>query len=300
MKVMVWKCPLGRTFPCAGMGDRFRGIVSSLVLSMITDHVFLLDWPHKPYLFFHAVSPAAIDWRVPDYVLRGSGECGILSASSYPRLEWRKCPPGYHCVSQKPFQLSDVKRSEKQVIHTYLNANDPRTYNAVDKIQRFVMLSRATYSHMLIKRPGWTAKHGDSLTYKTNSDLHFHCFLLGTLLKPSPVTQTVIESVLRWTALGNGYWSIHARTGQDVAKDNLKRFPNMSTPDDQFGLANRFMMSLLQLKEQLVHLIDSHRLPVFFASDSIALKTAQLTSRENAVFKLYLSRQPKCTLEVNS
>lgn len=274
MKIVVWKCPLGRTSPCAGMGDRFRGIVSSLVLSMITGHVFLLDWPHKPYPFYHAVSPAAIDWRVPDFVLRDCEDWGILSLVSYPSLEWRKCPSHYHCTSQNLFQFSDLQESQKKRIQYFMNASDTRTYSTLKNIQHFVVLSRSTYSHMLIKRPEWTEKYGESRFLRTNVDLYLHRIFLRILFKPSPITQTVIEYVHRTTELREGYWSIHARTGQDVSENNLKRFHNMSTIDDQFALANRFMKCLLQLNEQSVHVNGTHGFPIFFASDSIALKTA--------------------------
>lgn len=292
LKIMVWECPLRRAFPCAGMGDRFRGIVSSMVLSMITGHIFLLNWPNKPYPFYHAVSPAAIDWRVPGYVLRDSEDWGTLSASSYPRLEWKKCPPGYYCASQTLFLLSDAQRNRKQGIQTFQNLTDPKTYHALESIQHFVMLSRATYSHMLIKRPEWTAKYGDSLIYNTNPDLYLHRFLLRTLFKPSPITQIIIGSVLKSTVLGDGYWSIHARTGQDVSESSLRRFENMSAADDQLVLANRFMRCILQLKEELDDLNATTRLPLFVSSDSIALKKALADVAEKYGVKIIFINAP--------
>lgn len=62
IKTLIWRCD---TF-CGGIGDRIKGIVTSLLLATLTDRLLLLQWstpfdPKQQRLLFQ---PAAIDWDI--------------------------------------------------------------------------------------------------------------------------------------------------------------------------------------------------------------------------------------------
>jgi hypothetical protein len=61
-RYVVWTC--GTCGSCAGWGNRLLGIASSLLLAVLTDRAFLIDWGDSPPLDAFARSHY-IDWRVP-------------------------------------------------------------------------------------------------------------------------------------------------------------------------------------------------------------------------------------------
>ena len=66
-KAIVWKCE----FPCGGLGDRIRGILTSFTLALVTDRAFFIDHPTPVLLhqFFHAAHPE-LHWVFFDELTR--------------------------------------------------------------------------------------------------------------------------------------------------------------------------------------------------------------------------------------
>ena len=64
LKYVVWTC--GAYGSCSGWANRMLGIASSLLLSVLTDRAFLIEWndPVAPLDSF--VRSEYIDWRIPD------------------------------------------------------------------------------------------------------------------------------------------------------------------------------------------------------------------------------------------
>lgn len=92
--------------PSDGWCQQDRGQGTPMAISTFSPfslwkkRVFLLEWPSNPYPFLHAVSHAANDWRVPNYVARDPGNWGIardLMKGARYKLFWIKCPRKAYC-----------------------------------------------------------------------------------------------------------------------------------------------------------------------------------------------------------
>lgn len=255
-RLLVWQCPTGSLKRCEGLGDRMRGIVSSLALAMMTGRIFLLMWPDNPYPFLHAVSPAAIDWRVPTHLLQSIKDYPILDSGKFTLATWKKCPVGYRCIYKAKWQQG--------ILPKIMMANDDETYQILsgDEIKNIVMWSRWTHSKALYSRKEWKRNRNDKSL--NPYDILIDRFLLRALFRPSIITMWMMAHFIPARARQNGYISIHARTGQDVGESLTRRFRLMRKTTPR-ALAQRFMECVIRNGiPRSVHIV--------FVSDSIPLK----------------------------
>lgn len=267
LRIMLWRCPKQRTSQCSGVGDRFRGIVSSLVIAMLTDHVFLLEWPDHPYPFLSAVWPGAIDWRLPKHVARDTATWPILIDSHYPilRLFGRSFGVLNMNNTRGADQISGMSGDFSENVELKMRMDDSRTYKTITGVKRVLIFSRGTYSIQLIKRPEWKLRFYDHFGHSKNQNLCIHRFLLRALFKPSRSTERLIRSTISVDAHSHGYVSLHARTGKDVRETFFSRFRRLNRLSST-ELAHRFMYCLKQAGVK--------RMYVFVASDSNDFKKA--------------------------
>ena len=96
-RFLVWTCGCCGE-PCSGWGNRMLGIVSALMLALLTDRTFLIHWPDDACIPLSAVLGSEwIDWRLP------AGFRGQLSPQEQAYL-----------VNQQPihgFELSIMMRT---------------------------------------------------------------------------------------------------------------------------------------------------------------------------------------------
>lgn len=264
-RIVLWRCPMQRASQCSGVGDRFRGIISSLVIAMLTNHVFLLQWPDQPYPFLSAVWPAAIDWRVPNHVTEDTESWPILTDSHYPSVRLLRRPFGESNMSK----TSSDEQSSWMFGRTYsglkMRMDDSRTYKTIAGVKRIIISSRGTYSIRLIKRPEWKYGFYDHVRLSKNQNVRIHRVLLRALFKPSRATEQLIRSTISQNASQHGYVSLHARTGKDVRETFFRRFRRLNRISG-YELAQRFMYCLRQSGVK--------RKYVFVASDSNEFKKA--------------------------
>lgn len=289
-QIMVWKCPpRTKRSSCSGTGDRFRGIISSLVFAMIAKHVFLLSWPGTPYPFLTVVSPGAIDWRVPTHIDIESQEWGVLKESKYPELVWLKCPPGFSCPAN--VNSMGLAKSPSANVVKNVRANNVAAYKELNRVRKLVIMSTGTYGDILCQTAMWKNKYGPyNETIVKNLSFHVRRFLFRALFKPSPVTQAIIRNFIGPTATREGYLSIHARTGVDLGEKSL-RFDKFDKSPSQV-MANDILQCALQCERRPRF--------IYFSSDSTALKKdiREISSRYNiAVFSsdlpaVHIARYP--------
>lgn len=257
LRLLVWQCPSGKVTRCQGIGDRMRGIISSLALAMMTDRIFLVMWPDNPYPFLHAVSPAAIDWRVPGFLLGHVGRSAIIDSRKYMFAVWIQCPHGFRCVGKgKP---------KGKVIPKKMRVNDSETYKILSHhdIKNIVVWMRFPYSKFLYFCKEWRRDRND-VSDHLEYILHMDRLLLRSLFRPSVITERMLLSFIPSRALQNGYISIHARTGQDVREAHTSRFRTMKRTAHGI-LAGRFMMCALKAG-------ITENTFIVFVSDSLPLK----------------------------
>lgn len=269
IRIMIWKCPRHMSSACNGVGDRFRGMVSSLLIAMLSRQVFLLSWPVYPYPFITAVAPGAIDWRVPDHVEQDSAGWGIIIDAGYPYLAWVKCPPNIQCFNRSN---STVPRSQVRWIKNKLNVTKKSTFDTLNKVGKYVIESRGGFSrhmvgneHWLLQFGGISEQHFKTESYRRRHNFYTHRTLLRMLFRPSPITWKILRHFVDDNATKNGYLAIHARTGVDVGEVRLGRFKN-------FHESQNTMMA-----QQLLHCVQRYYNEpkhIYFSSDSVALKRA--------------------------
>lgn len=264
IRIMIWKCPRQMSSACNGVGDRFRGIVSSLVIAMLSKQVFLLSWPVYPYPFLTAVAPGAIDWRVPDHIEQYSWSWGVIIDAGYPHLAWVKCPPNTRCLNGS--NLTIPTKSESKTIMTKLDVTKTSTFDILNKVGSYIIQSRGGFSRLMVDGPHWIHDFGKSEdSNRKHNSFYTRRVLLRMLFRPSRITERILRHFLDVKATKHGYLAIHARTGVDVGEAKLGRFKN-------FHRSQGTMMA-----EQLLHCVqrrDPEPRYIYFSSDSVALKTA--------------------------
>lgn len=261
-QIIVWKCPkYTRRSSCSGTGDRFRGIISSLVIAMLAQHVFLLSWPDKPYPFISVVSPGAIDWRVPPHIDVESQEWGVLKESKYPNLVWLKCPPKLSC-HDKNNSMGSAKSPSGNAIKSVRVTQDA-AYKELNRVRKLVIVTTGTYGDTLCQSAKWKDQYGPyNKTIVKNLSFHVRRILFRALFKPSPLTEAIIRYFIGPNAARAGYFSIHARTGIDLGEKNL-RFDKFAKSPSQV-MANDILQCALERGPRPRY--------IFFSSDSSALK----------------------------
>lgn len=254
--IIIWKCPkYSSRSSCSGAGDRFRGILSSLVIAMLAKHVFLVSWPTKPYPFISVVSPGAIDWRVPLHIHSESDGWGVMKESKYPELIWQNCPPNFSCHGNRNSSSGNSISS--------LRLSHDGAYKELNRVSKLVIATTGTYGDTLCQTARWKTQYGPyNVTTVRNLSFHVRRILFRALFKPSPVTQAIIRYFVGPKAAKEGYLSIHARTGIDLGEKNL-RFDKFAKSPSQV-MANDIFQCALGHRPRPRY--------IFISSDSNVLK----------------------------
>lgn len=282
IKITLWKCPSDSPLLCAGTGDRMRGIITSLALSMMTNRVFLLEWPDNPYPFLHAVSPAALDWRLPEHIRNDTLRWGIARDKKYPMMEWLQCPESYVC-SHRKFERSVKEFST--IVPRVMDLEEDHTFVYLRRIGNYIIHSVATYSFNLYRRPEWSTRFSDdAFRGPTTSVLAMNRYLLRALFRPSPFIESILNSFIFPEAIHQGYVAIHARTGEDVGEADRVRFKKLHDTRHS-TVAKNFLRCAKQTG------LKAHQF-VYFASDSIGLKSEFNKLAGRSGINVMMSRLP--------
>lgn len=279
-KVLLWRCKGGVASHCWGIGDRFRGICSSLVLAMMTDRLFLLDWPNQPFPIIDAVIPSKIDWTLPKGLDYSSWP--TANDEHWPFFQWERCPIGYICIGNGKGDGS-LKTGSKLVMNTNLNLSHSETYELLKNLPNFVIHSRSlnSFRNRLIARPEWKKSFHD-FSMPQMSQFNVNRFLLKSLFQPSPMVASLLDNLIPDKLHTHGYISIHARTGEDVGEQALHRF---------FGL----QMNRSVLGERFLNCAFTNGLKngghIFIASDSWKLKSSIVLQAIQKNISVYYTKQ---------
>lgn len=271
LKIMLWECPLRRRVACRGIGDRFRGMITVLTIAMITGNVFLLQWPSKPFPFFHAVAPGAIDWRVPPHVDVDKNKWVVAENLRTRSIRWIDCPPPNVCVSNMRKNSTSLKK--KSGNWRVMRMDNEHTYTILShaKLGNVRMSSVTNYSNLLLNRNEWKRFSNDDSQEIFNSSYVFNIerLLLRCLIRPSPIVARILQFYVPSAALQKGYVAVHARTGLETGETSDFRFRAMK----KMGLRNiaKRFMACVDIKPGGY---------IMFASDSTPLKAtfAQLAN----------------------
>lgn len=282
IRITLWKCPSDSPLRCSGTGDRMRGIISSLAIAMMSKRVFLLEWPDNPYPFIHAVSPAALDWRLPKHMRNDTPAWGIANDKKYPLMEWLQCPESYKC-SHRKFEPSGTEYTT--VVPRVMNLKDDHTFVYLRRIGNYIIHSVGTYSFNLYRRPEWSTHFSDdAFRAPSTSVLSMNRYLLRALFRPSPFIQSILHSFILPDAKQQGYVAIHARTGEDVGESDRTRFKKIHDVS-HVTVAENFLKCAQQKG------LKAHQF-VYFASDSIVLKSEFNNMAEKHQINVMMSKLP--------
>ena len=86
IRTLTWMCYTS----CGGIGDRVKGIATSLLLASLTDRLFLIKWstpfdPRQQRLLFQ---PAAIDWDINQYKWNLVGHHAHVHVMTTADMKW--------------------------------------------------------------------------------------------------------------------------------------------------------------------------------------------------------------------
>lgn len=239
-RVLIWRCNVPN-HPCAGLGDRLRGIVSAMYLSYSAQRVFFIDWPVSDfdhYPLSRALIPASIDWRMPD----------SLNSIKHklPAVYWGSIHNGsedYLLPSGKDFNPS----SENFEMETA----DTKVFY-VSTVSTELLISR------LQKNSNTTRRIEDTRALSTTILVRA---LYKTLFRPSRVVTNLANTI--YPENNAPYISVHSRTGEDVGEATAYAFVNMSSHD-------QVSASLMECATKVDPTMDPKI--VFLAADSIQFK----------------------------
>lgn len=280
-RILLWRCRNGIGSLCWGIGDRMRGMISSMVLAMMTKRMFLIDWPNRPFPIEDAISNAVIDWTLPKSLNYSSWP--TANDHSWPLLRWEKCHPVLTCIKDSSMEYStDQRINGKPIIPKHLNFSESRTYIILDEVPHFVIHSRSlnSYRGRLLHRPEWALLFHDFKPGKY-SPFQINRILMKSLFRPSKTVQDTIEKIIPVETRKRGYVSIHARTGHDVGERSIRRFTSL--PSEPEILAQRILycaeMNGIKKSEE-----------IFFATDSSSLKTSFERIAKERNYNAYLTK----------
>lgn len=274
---ILWRCKEGVAANCWGTGDRMRGIISSLVLAMLTEKVFLIDWPGYPFQFENVIVPSSIDWTVPESL--DSSTWPSANDHSWPLLRWEKCLPDLNCVkSVEAFSKSNEGHKPMSILKR-MNFTDSQTYLDLKRIGSFVIYSRSlnSFRARLLHRREWAQQFYD-FNPSMYSPFQINRVLLKALFRPSKIVEEKLNQVLPMSIRRKGYISIHARTGHDVGEGSLHRFSKLpSSPD--------------LLAARLIECSEGSGLKqtnaIFFAADSVSVKKSFIRLASTRKFNIF-------------
>lgn len=274
--VLIWRCPGGMNSKCHGMGDRLRGILSALTLAMMTNRVFLLQWPNSQLELLHVAQPSAIDWRIPKElnisvlpIIKdiGRGEY-VLNYNHYPDQ------PAFSS------QNSSLPRNTSSVSLQQLLIHDNRVAQIINESSGIIVDSLATSSKYILRSKEWTEKFSDFNT-KMFSTLLLNRLLMRAVFKPSSTVENIIQPIqFRKDSRRRQYISVHIRTGEDIGEKTLDRF---YSHDDLQSILPALVFSCIRN--------ITSRLPasLFVASDSAAMKNSFIKSSKAEGFEVLYS-----------
>lgn len=275
--MLVWRCRHGLAHTCNGVGDRFRGIQFSLLLAMVTNRYFLVDWPSDPFNFEKAVAPTYIDWRIQ----------GNLSFSGWPILHhpkynqniiaWDTCPESMKCSRNPKNNLNSspnwslAKEDMKQALSI--------AGNIVIYTTMFSTQILRTNSKSMIKLNDLQSEH------IATRDLER--ILLTSLFQPSNAVAHYMKRIIPENIMEQGgYVSLHIRTGYDFQErdTSVSRFAGLRTREET--IAERVLNC--SIKKKGLKQGDW----IFLASDSVRFKDSFSQLCRKRKYKLMYSKFP--------
>lgn len=266
--ILVWRCPTAtEAMRCAGLGDRFRGIQFALLMAILTNRLFLIDWSVAPYPLQNSLSPALINWIVPE----------TIRVPELPHLNWEYCESP-ECPPQLEARVKDTG------ILTAPDFGRPLVNLSTDNLA----FALKNYSNLAVsvRFPPPTLKNFTANPYyarllapiaKPGTDLMpLQRHLVRMLYTPSHnLTNRICQSPL---ANETKYFSVHIRAGVDVDETRSHRFGDMSS-------------SPLLLVDALIKCMRTRawlsQYPIFVASDSADIKSLFIDKARKANFTVY-------------
>lgn len=243
--VLILRCLPNK--PCAGIGDRFRGIVHTFLLAIWTKRVFLIDWrteEHSAFPLTVAMWPLAIDWRI-------DGIEQVLPPIT-THIDW------HHSKNWSRLSLGRARKTNLEIDDFPFLARD---------LNSFAIVNHAPYSMLTtLTKNQIFAKQFPDLAALTSAQMAR--LLLKTLFTPSPVVESEVNNAVAGFK-GKKFVAIHARTGHDVGETEIQRFQSKNWGYDDTAQA------LLSCSERVTTMMYENRAPmkrIFAASDSQALK----------------------------
>lgn len=240
-KVLIWRCHVP-SHPCAGLGDRLRGIVSAMYLAYSAQRVFLIDWPVSDfdhYPISRALIPTSIDWQMPDSLNSIKHEL--------PAVFWGSIHNG-----SEEYLLPSGKDFNPSLENFELETADTKIFY-VSTVTTELLISRLQKNLNTTKRVEDTRALSTTILVRA---------LYKTLFRPSRVVLNLANAI--YSENNVPYISVHSRTGDDVGEAKANAFVNMSSHDEVSA-------SLLECATK----VDPTMNPkiVFLAADSIQFKT---------------------------
>lgn len=248
-KILVSRCPPDGF--CLGLGDRIRGVFFSFWIAVITERVFFIDWPKKPYALHVGMVPSSIDWTLPP---------NLPFDESWPFLKWKAvCSGSDECGKKFPTNADIFSHDGKRI--------DLLTDNLEEKFGSTQLLSifcrfRPQYLTWISKNPHYAEKFGN-YTESLKIVQDYRAFIIPALFQPSKETLKKMKA----TAFKDdeSYMALHIRAGKGVKEDKLDRFSSFS---NKSGVMTRNLVNCVSWLREATN--GTKR--VFLASDSEGVK----------------------------
>lgn len=273
-RIIVWRCPLDQNRNCSGLGDRFRGIQFSVLLAILTKSVFFMEWPLSPLKITDVVEPSLIDWTLPDSLNLQEHSWATVAHYRWPDMNWIRIPFGVGCSSST---AHCAKKFSKIPNVTDLDSSDLST--VFEKSHNIIIYTSATgqSTSNLMKNKKLSTRAPD-LNPNSFGIMNLHKVLLRVLVKPSQLIFHELEKIgLSRSDLGN-YLAAHVRTGADVSEYNLHRFVSLR----DFELIARELLDCVERHG------ETAKMPLYFASDSAALKKKVVDEGKRRNFRILI------------
>lgn len=214
-KILLWSCPSRKTEQCHGLGDRLRGIQVAFITALVTNRLFLIDWPDAPFPSSHGIIPSLVDWSVTPNL--NFSEWPIFTFERAHLIHWKKCPIEYECITNPTLQRNltshkiNVNFDTRSNLSSYLN-----------KFGHLIIESRINYTiEFAVSQSGNAFL--DELKNGFVSDIQFLRYIMQSLFQPSPEVQERLKLIVP-KKYGKTYDGMHLRTGHDIGEGNVKRF----------------------------------------------------------------------------
>lgn len=259
--VLIWRCPNRDVYICAGIGDRVRGMQVALMVAILTQRMFFIQWPSEEYQLIDAMSPNIIDWRIPPPIKYS------MSKLSWPMLNWficnypqrrTRCVPPRFLVPMPQF-LPNINSSLPT-----LNAFTDDIVQRLSIFKDVYLACRLPVSviNAFLSNPYISPVVPDLVPQKVSSIL-LQRLLTGILFRPSVATATVIADTMTSDFLhAKGYIGIHGRTGVEFHENG-----------ERFDFYRRNMAGAVKHLLTCVEAVAKHSTQkVFLSSDSVTLK----------------------------